>query len=897
VIRLYNAYPNSETAAERALRLSASEDTIQVVVRLPERSDVDHIIVNNLCSNSIFTLKDQQFLIRKTGYTGYPQDIGSLLEALVAFQRSRRKMIHLSTSVAGDLGEILPEQELDAFFTPETQRIRETTATELGIRFDWIGELAPPVYGKNLLAQPDSLEFDGSYGVYFWEMFYHLPLMIAARLNARGKFAQADWWYRRVWDPFSQQPGTPDIVAPGFGFTTPVALPANEGEGLALLSAHADAAPQPFAEIAAADLRLRRAPAALSPRTARAASLRARSLDPDPVEPPAPAMDPVSAFAARDLPVEPDPGPVPFAGAFKFAAADPGIAPEPPTRFAFCVPPDPKLRALRDRVEDRLYKLRHCMNIDGVRRDLASFEAPIDPQLLVRARAAGLDADGIADLLQDDVPVHRFPILLQTAQRFTGVVEALGGKLLQALERKDALALEELQARFEREIVEATERVQRQNRKEAEAARQGVEAAVAAATARRDHYDRLLTGAADPNLGINSNEALFLIPMGAAAIAGVEAAEYDRKSAETQAGPSWGAVLSMGGGVSFGPPGGVANVVATVGFGSVNIAARDASSSAGKRKEAVSAEAASSAASGRAVFERRKADWQNLKAQASAEIAQLERQRDAAALREIIVEREMDLTAERGRQATELLDFYRDRFTDTGLQSYLAGQLSRLHRAAYSRAREMALEAQRAYRFETGDDTFFIAGESWAASRAGLLAGETLTMKLQDMEASYLARARRRHEIALACPLALIDPGALLELQKTGSAAFRVPESFFDMVYPGQYRRRIRSVRVTIPCVAGPLSPVAAKLNLTGSRIARGESFCCPPAQSFYRHQRGASRRRRLFDYEGARTLPFEGAGAADSDWRIELPRELRLVDYAEADRPACSAVSAAFHA
>ena len=35
-------------------------------------------------------------------------------------------------------------------------------------------------------------------------------------------------------------------------------------------------------------------------------------------------------------------------------------------------------------VADRLFKIRHCMNIQGVVRQLPLFEPPIDPALLVR---------------------------------------------------------------------------------------------------------------------------------------------------------------------------------------------------------------------------------------------------------------------------------------------------------------------------------------------------------------------------------------------------------------------------------------------------------------------------------------------------------------------------------
>jgi len=42
----------------------------------------------------------------------------------------------------------------------------------------------------------------------------------------------------------------------------------------------------------------------------------------------------------------------------------------------FCIPDNPQLRALRDTIDDRLFKIRHCEDIDGVVRRLPLFEPP-----------------------------------------------------------------------------------------------------------------------------------------------------------------------------------------------------------------------------------------------------------------------------------------------------------------------------------------------------------------------------------------------------------------------------------------------------------------------------------------------------------------------------------------
>src|SRR4029077_8605928 len=74
-------------------------------------------------------------------------------------------------------------------------------------------------------------------------------------------------------------------------------------------------------------------------------------------------------------------------------------------------------------------------------------------------------------------------------------------------------------------------------------------------------------------------------------------------------------------------------------------------------------------------------------------------------------------------------------------------------------------------------------------------------------------------EVEQSFSLSQIAPTALLALRENGSCTFTVPEWAFDITYPGHYRRRIKAVRLSIPCVAGPYLNVGATLQLTGSRV------------------------------------------------------------------------------
>ena len=82
----------------------------------------------------------------------------------------------------------------------------------------------------------------------------------------------------------------------------------------------------------------------------------------------------------------------------------------------FCVPRNPELQSYWDTLEDRLFKIRNGMNIDGVVRSLPLFQPPIDPAQLVRAAAAGLDISSVVAGLTAPRPRHRFAALLARAQ-------------------------------------------------------------------------------------------------------------------------------------------------------------------------------------------------------------------------------------------------------------------------------------------------------------------------------------------------------------------------------------------------------------------------------------------------------------------------------------------------
>ena len=102
----------------------------------------------------------------------------------------------------------------------------------------------------------------------------------------------------------------------------------------------------------------------------------------------------------------------------------------------FCIPKNPKLMGYWDILADRLFKIRHCQNIEGVFRKLPLFEPPIDPALLVKAAAQGLSISSVVNDLNTAMPNYRFYYLLQKALELCNELKSLGSAMLSAIEKK-----------------------------------------------------------------------------------------------------------------------------------------------------------------------------------------------------------------------------------------------------------------------------------------------------------------------------------------------------------------------------------------------------------------------------------------------------------------------------
>jgi Tc toxin complex TcA C-terminal TcB-binding domain/Neuraminidase-like domain len=529
----------------------------------------------------------------------------------------------------------------------------------------------------------------------------------------------------------------------------------------------------------------------------------------------------------------------------------------------FCVPANKDLRAYWTRLEDRLYKIHNCMDITGTVRQLAPYAPEIDPMLLVRAKAAGLSIDDVLAMAAAEAPPYRFTFLLDRAKAYAATLQGFGSALLSALEKRDLEALARLRNTQQRDLLNLTTRAREADLHAAEQGKQQVELQLQAAHDRMDYYQGLIDTGRTPwevTQSVSRHVASGLTG-GAATLRAVAGVMYLI--------PQVGSPFAMKyGGQELG--------------NSVNTWSSVARDLAGV------AEAVASSAGLEAGFDRRDQGWRFQRDTVKAEIQQLEVAAQVAEQRRVMADRALTIHNATIDQNDEIVEFYASKFSSLGLYTWLSSTLQQVYRDAYNAALALALDAERAYQYERDDPGApTLAGGTWAGANCGLLAGERLTTGLQALERRYLESNYRTLEVDQPFALSQIDPAALLRLRGTGSCEFSIPEAALDLSYPGQYRRRVKSVRVTIPCITGPYTNISATLTLTGSRVRPdpvlgADKLKDVPLQRVHSVATSTAQGDAgVFElsFRDERYLPFEGAGAISS-WKLEMPEHFHQFDY-----------------
>lgn len=540
------------------------------------------------------------------------------------------------------------------------------------------------------------------------------------------------------------------------------------------------------------------------------------------------------------------------------------------SNFYFCIPENSELPKIYDLVDTRLYEIRNCLNILGQEQPLALFEPPIDPMALVNAAAGG----GLSNVPVGSVaniPFYRFDKMIAMAKEMTQRVISFGGQILSALEKIDAEKLAMLRNTQERGILELTTSIKEQNVQEAMNQAAVLDKNMQSAMDRVNYYSELL---AQPisvlealSLALNLEAVNISIPtvilQEAAVIAHLIPTVFGFADGDLQPGSSVDSAANL------------TNTLSGVMNSQAQIMATTAS------------------------YQRRAEEWGLQLKLAQDEAASLQVQKTINDLRVQNAEKELTIHNQSITNNEDLQNFYTDKFTNEELYQWMVGQISGVYYQTYQMAFDMAKKAETAYWFELNRNESIISYGYWDSNKKGLLAGEKLMFDLDRLEKAYADNNRRYLEIEKVISLKQLQPDALLELTSTGRCKIQLGEQLFDYDYPGHYNRKIKSISMTIPAIVGPYQTIKASLSQLTNRVVTQPDIDTVAylvnvkkeqpdenslRQNWNQNQQivlsKASNDSGLFElsFNDSRYLPFEGTGAV-SEWELSIPQSSNQID------------------
>ncbi|MFT4314042.1 MAG: neuraminidase-like domain-containing protein [Wolbachia pipientis] len=740
----------------------------------------------------------------------------------------------------------------------------------------------------------DLLDFSGAYGLYLWEIFFHIPMLTAWHLNREQDFATARKWYQYTFNPTNdkawqflpfEEHSSDNIVASLSDTQTTTELAIDPFDPYTIAKQNVtsfekyiiisyvnnliDWGDMLFAKgsweaLNQATMLYIRAWDLLGPKPIKKGNFIVQSQSFNELNPhdllqletdlPAGSQLAVQSDEAHDL--------------IKYSNY-------------FCTPENKSFIGLWDKVEDRLYKIRHCLDMGGKKAVPPLFQPPLNPKQL-----SAVTGGHSVELPQIQLPHYRFSQMVSYAKSIVETVMQFGSELLDVLEKRDVESLTILYNKQEGIISNLISSVKEKAIEALKKEQDALSASLSNAEERRSHYDNLMNSSA---FGFFQfiGDLLF-----GESLTGLSSLEY--KGVDLYA----GAIAARTGACTILGSAAIAHWAPTIyGFSnggfhpgfSVEAGASSFTTTADTIRE--SAELCNIMAS----YQRRAEDWDLQKKLATFDAKQISYTIEANKINQAIAEQELKVHKESIKQNQEKREFFESKFTSKELYDWMKGQIAIIYFQAYKMALEMVKQVEKTYQYELNNDRVFITASSWNSLKEGLLAGHSLKFALEQMAKEYLDNNERALEITKTIPL---SPIAINDLKTKGNCKFSLTEKMFDLDFPGHYCRKIKSIRITVKADVAPHEDIHATLQQTGNRVVLkpdieaiksllGES---DESRESIRVNwktgqqiaisKGNQADSGLFElnFNDERYLPFEGTGAV-SDWILELQNTEKVSD------------------
>ncbi|WP_146181680.1 neuraminidase-like domain-containing protein [Aeromonas sp. HMWF014] len=703
--------------------------------------------------------------------------------------------------------------------------------------------------------------FTGPYGLCLWEIFFHLPFLFATRLQTEQRFEEAYTWYKYIFNSAGYRDVDGSLLldntdAPRYWNCYPLQhdtgwdselLPSSDPDAIAmadpmhyklaiflhtldLLITRGDTLYRQLERdtLAEAKMYYMQAQQLLGPRP----DIRQTNSWP------APTLSEEAGNITTPLTAG---EPVTFVQWLRAGDAhDMGDG-------HFLPPYNNALLAYWDKLELRLYNLRHNLSLNGQPLSLRLYATPMDPAELHRQQSGGDGPQGEVAPGNHVATGWRYPLLSEFARSAVSQLMQFGSSLQNALERQDNERMTLLLQTQQVSVLGQQQEVAQKNLDSLTASLKALRVSHETATLHKTHYDNLLNGGLSAGeitaLTLRSTSmASNLVSIGTAIAGGALSAVPN----------TFG--LANGGG-DFGAPLHAATQVTQTLAHTLDQSATISDITAG--------------------YQRRAEEWMLQRNSAEKEQAQLTAQIDSLQQQIVMAQKQMALNELEAANAQEQYELQVSRFTGQALYNWLAGRLSALYYQQYDATLPVCLQARAALEQELGKgltDKLFRT-PVWDDLWQGLLAGEGLNVELQKLSNIWLENSAKGLEATRTVSLAaqreepsgslrmtisqiLADepdtPTRGVELKLTDGmfiAELTLAELGLDKSYnmdDHTKTRFVKNIAVTLPTLLGPYQDIEATLQL-GDEIA---------TLSHGMNDSG----RFVTNFEGSQLLPFEGA-------------------------------------
>ncbi|QMU63857.1 MAG: hypothetical protein GKR88_05830 [Flavobacteriaceae bacterium] len=665
--------------------------------------------------------------------------------------------------------------------------------------------------------------FNCSYGIYIWELFFHLPFLIANRFATEQRFEEAEAWYKyifsstgyrdedgnlqtdgngnpRYWNVIPLQEDTswnseipettdPDVIAMNDPMQYKLAIFQHT---IQLLIDRGDAAYRQLERDTLVEAKMFYIQASQLMGPYPEIRINNSWSNPTLSEEAGNITEPSSA---TDLTL---------VVSFQASLSE---------QYGHFLPPyNEDLLIYWDTLELRLYNLRHGLTIDGQPMSLPLYATPVSPKDLQVRQVSG-DGFGSSTGGTGLLSEYRFSILIEKARTAVSALMQFGSSLLTAIEKQDNEALTLLMQTQQNAITKQQIEIQQNNLNAIGYSIDNTTEAKNGAENRKTHYTNLV------NNWISTGE---------------QAALGLRSTA---------AALNIASSISESIAGGADTVPNVYGFavGGSKYGAIPRSIAKGMQLTAMATEQSAVITDITENYRRRREDWMLQKDIAENEIAQLDAQLENLEEQRLMAQKQLTLAETEAANAQALYEFQTTKFTGQELYNWIVGRLSSLYYQLYDATLPICIMCKEALIKETSTDkaTSAFTTPAWNDLYQGLLAGESLQLELQKLDRLWLEESKRGLEATKTVSVDQIcrsnDTTLVAEIQKLINGEELTPIEGLELAlstdenpiftatitlnllslgssYNTTGNRVIKNVAISLPALLGPYQDVEATL-------------------------------------------------------------------------------------